>query len=76
MIKMKTLSIGRLHYDINLLMDTYPTEGSTSTTKEMIACSGGSAGIVAYALGKWNYHEKKYGRKPRQNNVSRNQLRY
>lgn len=54
MIKMKTLSIGRLHYDINLLMDTYPTEGSTSTTKEMIACSGGSAGVVAYALGKWN----------------------
>ena len=51
---MKTLSIGRLHYDINLLMDTYPTEGSTSTTKEMIACSGGSAGVVAYALGKWN----------------------
>lgn len=51
---MKTLSIGRLNYDINLLMDTFPNEGTSSTTKEMIACSGGSANIVAYALGKWN----------------------
>ena len=51
---MKTLSIGRLNYDINLLMDTFPNEGTSSTTKEIIACSGGSANVVAYALGKWN----------------------
>ncbi len=51
---MKTLSIGKLKYDINILLDSYPNEGSNTTTKEMISCSGGSANIVAYALGKWN----------------------
>lgn len=51
---MRTLSIGRLNYDINLMMDTFPNEGTNNTTKEMISCSGGSANVVAYALGKWN----------------------
>lgn len=51
---MKTLSIGRLVYDINIMMDGYPVEGSENTTKEMITCSGGSANIIAYSLGKWN----------------------
>lgn len=51
---MKTLSIGKLNYDVNIIMDGYPTEGTTSTTKEMVRCSGGSANVVAYALGKWN----------------------
>ena len=51
---MKTLSIGRLVYDINIMMDSYPVEGSESVTKEMITCSGGSANIIAYSLGKWN----------------------
>lgn len=51
---MKTLSIGRLVYDINIMMDGYPVEGSESFTKEMITCSGGSANIIAYSLGKWN----------------------
>lgn len=51
---MKTLSIGRLVYDINIMMDGYPVEGSENTTKEMITCSGGTANIIAYSLGKWN----------------------
>lgn len=51
---MKTLSIGQLAYDINIMMDGYPIEGSENTTKEMITCSGGSANIIAYSLGKWN----------------------
>lgn len=51
---MKTLSIGRLVYDVNIMMDTYPVEGTTNVTKEMITCSGGSANIIAYSLGKWN----------------------
>ena len=51
---MKTLSIGRLVYDVNILLDGYPTEGSENTTKEMITCSGGSANIIAYSLGRWN----------------------
>lgn len=51
---MKTLSIGRLVYDINIMMDDYPIEGSESVTKEMITCSGGAANIIAYSLGKWN----------------------
>lgn len=51
---MKVLSIGRLVYDINLMMDNYPVEGSKNVTKEMISCSGGPANIVAYSLAKWN----------------------
>lgn len=51
---MKALSIGRLVYDINILLDTYPVEGEETSTKEMVTCSGGSANIMAYALGKWN----------------------
>lgn len=51
---MKTLSIGRLVNDINILMDNYPLEGSETISKEMITCSGGAANIIAYSLGKWN----------------------
>ncbi len=51
---MKTLSIGRLAYDVNIMMEDYPQEGSENITKEMITCSGGSANIIAYSLGKWN----------------------
>lgn len=51
---MKALSVGRLVYDINIMMDGYPTEGSENVTKEMITCSGGPANIIAYSLGKWN----------------------
>ena len=51
---MRTLSIGHLTYDINMIVDNYPVEGSKNITKEIISCSGGSANIVAYALAKWN----------------------
>ena len=51
---MKALSIGRLNYDINILMDNYPLEGSQNVTKELINCSGGPTNVVAYALAKWN----------------------
>lgn len=51
---MKTLSIGHLTYDINILVDNFPQEGSKSVTKELVSCSGGSASIIAYALAKWN----------------------
>ena len=51
---MKALSIGKLMYDVNILMEEYPIEGTENTTKEMITCSGGSANIIAYSLGKWN----------------------
>lgn len=51
---MKSLSIGRLVYDVNILVDAFPVEGTTNTTNEMINCSGGAANIVAYSLGKWN----------------------
>lgn len=51
---MKTLSIGHLTYDVNILLDNYPAEGNSVVTKEMITCSGGAANIVAYALGRWN----------------------
>ncbi len=51
---MKALSIGRLVYDINLVLEEYPVEDSKQSTKEVISCSGGSANIIAYSLGKWN----------------------
>lgn len=51
---MKALSIGCLNYDINILMDNYPLEGSQNVTKELINCSGGPTNVVAYALAKWN----------------------
>lgn len=51
---MKTLSIGKLVYDINILMDGFPIEGNKYISKELISCSGGAANIVAYALAKWN----------------------
>lgn len=52
---MKVLSIGRLIYDINILMDTYPIEGSQNVTKELVNCSGGATNVTAYALAKWNF---------------------
>lgn len=51
---MRTLSIGHLTYDINILVDNFPLEGSKSETKELVSCSGGSANTIAYALAKWN----------------------
>ncbi len=51
---MKVLSIGHLTYDINILVDNFPVEGSKTSTKELISCSGGSTNIVSYALAKWN----------------------
>lgn len=52
---MKALSVGHLSYDINILMDQYPVEGSKTVTKEQVNCSGGSANVVSYALAKWNF---------------------
>ena len=51
---MKILSIGKLTYDVNILLDDFLVESSETATKEMITCSGGSANVVAYSLGKWN----------------------
>lgn len=51
---MKALSIGHLTYDINILVDNFPVEGSKIISKELVSCSGGSANIVAYSLAKWN----------------------
>lgn len=51
---MKILSIGHLTYDINILVDNFPVEGSKNVSKELVSCSGGSANIVAYSLAKWN----------------------
>ena len=51
---MKMLSIGHLTYDINLIMNEFPKEGSNSLVKEMKTCCGGAASTVSIALGKWN----------------------
>lgn len=51
---MKILSIGHLTYDINILVDNFPVEGTKNISKELISCSGGAANTVAYSLAKWN----------------------
>ncbi len=51
---MKALSIGRLAYDVNIILDGYPEEYGKMKTQEVISCSGGAANIVAYSLAKWN----------------------
>lgn len=51
---MKVLSIGHLTYDRNLILESFPLEGSRVSTSEVIGCSGGSANNIAYSLAKWN----------------------
>lgn len=51
---MNFLTIGHIVYDINILLESYLTEGSKATTKEIVPCCGGSANTTAFALAKWN----------------------
>lgn len=51
---MNFLSVGRVVYDINMIMTDFPKEGSETLTEKIINCCGGAASVVAYSLGKWN----------------------
>ena len=50
---LKAICMGRLSYDINLVVDKMPVEGSTSEFFEKKGCGGGAAGNFGYALAKW-----------------------
>ena len=50
---LKTICLGRIKYDINVLVDKMPMEGTTTEVFNKIGCGGGTASNVAVALGKW-----------------------
>ncbi len=50
---LKAICLGRIKYDINVLIDKQPIEGSTIEVFNKIGCGGGTATNVAVAFGKW-----------------------
>ena len=50
---LKAICLGRVTYDINLIVDKMPTEGSTTEFFEKQGCGGGAAANIAYCLAKW-----------------------
>ena len=50
---MKVLCIGKCNYDITIEVDELPSFGNKYKFIEANRCGGGSAGNVAYLLGKW-----------------------
>lgn len=50
---LKSICLGRMKYEFNLLVDKPPLEGSCNEFFNKVGCGGGTAGNVAYALGKW-----------------------
>ena len=47
---LKAICLGRVSYEINLLVDKVPEEGSTSEFFEKKGGLGGTAGIIGYLL--------------------------
>jgi len=54
-IRLITLSIGKVTYDTTIPLENFPTENTKTIVKEKLEGSGGAASNVAYLLGKWNY---------------------
>lgn len=50
---LKAICLGRVSYEINLLVDKVPEEGSTSEFFEKKGGLGGTAGIIGYCLARW-----------------------
>ena len=50
---LKAICLGRVCYEINLVMDKLPEEGTTSEFFEKKGNLGGAAGIVACSLARW-----------------------
>lgn len=50
---LKAICLGRVTYDINLIVDKMPTEGSTEEFFDKQGCGGGAAANIAYCLAKW-----------------------
>lgn len=50
---LKAICLGRICYDINLVVDRMPQEGSTTEFFEKQGCGGGAAANIGYCLAKW-----------------------
>ena len=50
---LKAICLGRIKYDINVLVEKMPAEGTTTEVFNKIGCGGGTASNVAVSLGKW-----------------------
>jgi sugar/nucleoside kinase (ribokinase family) len=50
---LKAICVGRICYDINLVVDKLPVEGSITEFFEKQGCGGGAAANIGYALAKW-----------------------
>ena len=50
---LKAICLGRCTYDINLIVDAMPQEGSTTEFFDRQGCGGGAAANIAVCLAKW-----------------------
>lgn len=50
---LKSICVGRVCYDINVIVDKMPTPGTTNEFFEKKACGGGAASNIGYALARW-----------------------
>lgn len=50
---LKAICVGRICYDINLIVDKIPEEGTVTEFFEKQGCGGGAGANMAYALAKW-----------------------
>lgn len=50
---LKAISLGRVCYDINLVVDSMPEEGTSTEFFNKIGCGGGTAANVAVCLSRW-----------------------
>ncbi len=51
----RALCIGQSSYDISIVVDEYPKEGTKERFINKIGCGGGSAANCAYLLAKWGF---------------------
>lgn len=50
---LKAICLGRVKYDINMLVDVMPPEGSTQEFFNKVGCGGGMASNICIGLSKW-----------------------
>lgn len=50
---LRAICLGRIKYDINMLVDVMPKEGSTQEFFNKVGCGGGCASNIGIGLSKW-----------------------
>ena len=50
---LKSICVGRVCFDINLIVDKMPQPGTTNEFFEKKTCGGGAASNIGYALARW-----------------------